>query len=60
MAQRGIALLVLDGVDHAHVFGEERAALLNRTKIVLNHLRQRSGMTTQCGSFWPRPTGAWW
>lgn len=41
LAQRGIALLVIGGVDHPYVFGEERTRLLNRTKIVLNLLRPK-------------------
>jgi hypothetical protein len=40
LARRGIQLLVIDGLSHPYVFGEERTQLLNRTKIVLNLLRQ--------------------
>lgn len=38
--QRNIDLLVVDGVSHPYVFGQERTELLNRTQIVLNVLRQ--------------------
>lgn len=40
LAQRGIRLMVVDGVEHRYVFAEERTRLLNRTKIMLNLLRQ--------------------
>jgi hypothetical protein len=40
LTRRGVRLLVVDGVEHRYVFGEERTRLLNRTKIVLNLLRQ--------------------
>ena len=43
LAQRGTTLLVIDGVHRAYVFGEERARLLNRTKIVLNLSREKWG-----------------
>jgi hypothetical protein len=39
LASRGIDMLVVDGVQHPYVFGQERTHLLNRTKIVLNLLR---------------------
>jgi hypothetical protein len=32
-------MMVVDGVEHPYVFGEDRIILLNRTKIVLNLLR---------------------
>jgi hypothetical protein len=38
---RGIPLLRVDGEAHPYVFGEERTRLLNRTKIVVNLLRER-------------------
>jgi hypothetical protein len=37
---RGVEMLIVDGVAHPYVFGQERTRLLNRTKIVLNLLRQ--------------------
>ncbi len=40
LQQRGIKMLVVDGVEHPYVFGEERTRLLNRTRIVLNILRE--------------------
>jgi hypothetical protein len=39
LKERGIDLLMVDGVHHPYVFGKERTRLLNRTKIVLNVLR---------------------
>ncbi|MEM7130827.1 MAG: glycosyltransferase [Chloroflexota bacterium] len=36
---RNVELMVIDGVENPYVFGEERTALLNRTKVVLNLLR---------------------
>ncbi len=38
---RGVELMMVDGVKNPYVFGKERTALLNRTKIVLNILRQK-------------------
>lgn len=38
--RRGIKMLVVDGVEHPYVFGEERTKLLNRAKFTLNLLRQ--------------------
>ncbi len=40
LGQRSIELLIVDGIRHPFVFGEERTRLLNRTKILLNLLRQ--------------------
>lgn len=40
LRERGVEMLVIDGVEHPYVFGEERTALLNRTKIVVNLLRK--------------------
>jgi hypothetical protein len=37
---RGIDILMVDGVEHPYVFGKERTILLNRTKIILNILRE--------------------
>ena len=37
---RGVELMMVDGVQHPYLFGEERTQLLNRTKIVLNILRE--------------------
>ncbi len=39
LKQRGIDILMIDGVEHPYVFGQERTRLLNRTKVVLNLLR---------------------
>lgn len=36
----GVDVLVVDGIEHQYVFGEERVVLLNRTRIMLNLLRQ--------------------
>lgn len=41
LSQRGIELMVVDGVENPYVFGEDRTILLNRTKLVLNLLRER-------------------
>jgi hypothetical protein len=41
LRDRGVALLMIDGVENPYVFGEERSVLLNRTKIVLNILRTK-------------------
>jgi len=41
LRSRGVEILMIDGVENPYVFGEERTALLNRTKIVLNLLRER-------------------
>ncbi|HMQ55400.1 MAG TPA: glycosyltransferase [Anaerolineae bacterium] len=38
---RGIEMMVIDGIEHPYVHGEERTVLLNRTKIALNILRQK-------------------
>lgn len=40
LGESGIPLLRIDGERHPYVFGEERTLLLNRTKIVLNVLRE--------------------
>jgi len=40
LRQRGVEMLVVDGVEHPYVFGEARTRLLNRTRIVLNILRE--------------------
>lgn len=40
LGERGIKMMVVDGKEHAPVHGEARTVLLNRTKIVLNLLRQ--------------------
>jgi hypothetical protein len=39
LRDRGVDVLMIDGVENPYVFGEERTILLNRTKIVLNILR---------------------
>ncbi|MFQ5434608.1 MAG: glycosyltransferase [Anaerolineae bacterium] len=40
LADRGIEIMVIDGVEHPYVFGEARTELLNRTKITVNLLRR--------------------
>ena len=40
LRQRGVEMLVIDGIENGFVFGAERTRLLNRTKIVLNLLRK--------------------
>ncbi len=37
----GVEMMVVDGVEHPYVFGEDRTVLANRTKIMLNLLRKR-------------------
>lgn len=39
LKQRGVELMVIDGIEHPYVFGKKRDLLLSRTKIVLNILR---------------------
>ena len=34
-------MVVVDGIEHPYVFGEERTKLLNRTQVVLNLLRTK-------------------
>jgi hypothetical protein len=36
---RGVEMMVVDGIEHPYVFGEERTVLLNRAQIVLNIIR---------------------
>jgi hypothetical protein len=38
---RGVPMMVVDGVEHPFVLGEERTALLNRTRIMVNFVRQK-------------------
>jgi hypothetical protein len=40
LRERGVEILMIDGVENPYIFGEERTILLNRTKIVLNLLRE--------------------
>ncbi|MSP13208.1 MAG: glycosyltransferase family 1 protein [Chloroflexi bacterium] len=40
LRRRGIEIFMVDGIEHPYVFGAERTALLNRTKVILNLLRQ--------------------
>ncbi len=40
LAQRGVKLLRVDGIRHPYVFDRERIALFNRTRLVLNIMRQ--------------------
>jgi len=39
LRERGVEILMIDGVENPYVFGEERTVLLNRTRIILNILR---------------------
>lgn len=39
LSQRGVEMMVVDGVEHPYVFGEERTILFNRAKVTLNVLR---------------------
>jgi hypothetical protein len=39
LQERGVELLMVDGVENPYVFGQERTILLNRTKIALSVLR---------------------
>ena len=41
LRRRGVELMVVDGVEHPYVFGDERTVLLNRTRIVVNLLREK-------------------
>jgi hypothetical protein len=41
LSDRGVEMLVIDGVENPYVFGEERTKLLNRTKITINLLREK-------------------
>ncbi len=41
LRERGVEMLMIDGIEHPYVFGEERTILLNRTKVVLNLLREK-------------------
>jgi hypothetical protein len=41
LRERGVEMLMVDGVEHPYVFGEDRTILLNRTKITLNLLRAK-------------------
>ncbi len=40
LRQRGLDMLMVDGEEHPYVFGDERTRLLNRTRVVLNILRE--------------------
>jgi hypothetical protein len=40
LERRGIKMMLVDGVEHPYVFGHDRTVLLNRSKIVLNLLRE--------------------
>jgi hypothetical protein len=41
LKQRGVEILMIDGIENPYVFGKERTILLNRTKVVLNLLREK-------------------
>jgi hypothetical protein len=41
LRERGVEMLMIDGIEHPYVFGEERTILLNRTNVVLNLLREK-------------------
>jgi hypothetical protein len=38
LEQKGFNMLVIDGLEHPYIYGEERTTILNRTKITLNLL----------------------
>lgn len=40
LRKRGLEVLVVDGIEHPYVFGEERTRLLNRAKVIINLLRE--------------------
>jgi hypothetical protein len=40
LKERGVEMLVIDGIENPYIFDDERTILLNRTKIVLNLLRE--------------------
>jgi hypothetical protein len=40
LRSRGVKIMIIDGEENPYVFGYDRTVLLNRTKIVLNLLRQ--------------------
>ena len=41
LRERGVEILMIDGLENPYVFGEGRTILLNRTKIVVNLLREK-------------------
>lgn len=41
LKERGVDMMVIDGVENPYIFGEQRTLLLNRTKIVLNIVRKK-------------------
>lgn len=41
LRERGVEVLMIDGVENPYVFGHERTVLLNRTRIVLSVLRAK-------------------
>ena len=41
LKSRGVDMLMVDGVEHPYVFGDERNLLLKRSKIVLNLVREK-------------------
>jgi hypothetical protein len=41
LEEMGIPILMIDGIENPYVFDDERTRLLNRTKIVLNILREK-------------------
>jgi hypothetical protein len=40
LKERGVEMTMIDGIENPYVFGKKRDALLSRTKIVLNIIRQ--------------------
>ena len=40
LRERGVEILVVDGLENPYIFGHERTVLLNRTVVALNLLRQ--------------------
>lgn len=41
LEERGVEVMVVDGVEHPYVYGQERTILLNRTKIMVNLVREK-------------------
>jgi hypothetical protein len=41
LRERGVEMMVVDGQEQPFVFGEKRTVLLNRTKVVVNLLREK-------------------
>jgi hypothetical protein len=41
LKSRGVDMMMVDGIEHPYVFGDERNILLKRSKIVLNLMREK-------------------